>query len=206
MYKRQLWDFGFVQISTDGGTTWTSLANPHTTSDHDPNAHSDVIANLPGFTGSSGGWVEESFDLSAYAGESAVFRFLYVTDWATVETGFYVDDVLIEDDTGTLLWDDLESGSGNWVLGGWEYTTGLAENDWELTFLNPVYRRGKFHHLEITDDNIYLAGDYQRDFTTLDTEKLKRDKVTIVVSNHLPEATSFPAFYQLLVEKGDASD
>jgi len=25
------WDFGFVQISTDGGHTWTSLANPHTT-------------------------------------------------------------------------------------------------------------------------------------------------------------------------------
>ena len=200
------WDFGFVQISTDGGATWTSLANADTTSDHDPQAHPDVIANVPGFTGSSDGWVEETFDLSAYDGETALFRFLYVTDWATVETGFYVDDVLITDDSGTLLADDLESGSGNWVLNGFEYTTGLAENDWELTFLNPVYYRGKFSELKITDDNIYPDGVFQRDLTTLNTQNLNRDQVTIIVSNHLPEETSFPAFYQLLAEKGDAKD
>jgi len=199
-----LWDFGFVQISTDGGSTWTSLENEDTTSEHDPAAHPDVVANLPGFTGSSGGWVEEMFDLSAHAGETALFRFLYVTDWATTETGFYVDDILIIDDSGTLLDDDLEGGSGNWVLGGWEYTTGLAENDWELTFINPVYEKGKFSGYEILDDNMYLDGDYQRDLTTLDTLSLNRDQVTIIVSNHLPEEMSFPAPYLLLVEKGDA--
>ncbi len=199
------WDFGFVQISTDGGATWTSLENIDTTDDHDPQAIDEVIANLPGFTGSSEGWVEETFDLSAYTGQSAHFRFLYVTDWATNETGFYVDDVLIADDGGTLFSDDLEGGSGNWTLGGWEYTTGLAENDWELTFINPVYQKGKFSGYQIQDDNIYLDGKYQRDLTTLDTLNLNRDQVTIVVSNHLPEATSFPAPYLLLVEKGNAS-
>ena len=200
-----LWDFAFVQISTDGGANWTSLENVHTTSDHDPAAHPDVVANLPGFTGHSDGWVEETFDLSAYAGQTALIRFLYVTDWATVESGFYVDDVVIADGGGVLFADDLEGGSGNWVLGGFQYTTGLAVNDWELTFVNPVYKNGKFAHYQIQDDQIYVDGTYQRDLTLLDTLNLNNDVVTIVLSNHLPEDTSFPATYRLLVEKGDAS-
>lgn len=200
-----LWDFGFVQISTDGGATWTSLANDDTTYDHDPDAHPDVIANLPGFTGSSGGWVQETFDLSAYDGQTALFRFLYVTDWATVETGFYVDDIVVADDGGTLFEDDLEGGSGNWALDGWQYTTGLAQNDWQLTFINPMYVRGRFASYEIVDSTIIEDGGYQWDFTTLDTLALNRDVVTIIVSNHLPEDTSFPAHYLLLVEKGNAS-
>ena len=123
-----------------------------------------------------------------------------------VETGFYADDIIVADDSGTLFADDLESGSGAWALGGFEYTTGLAINDWELTFLNPIYARGKFAGYQIQDDSIYLDGEYQRDITTLDTLALNRDEVTIVVGNHLPEDTSFPAGYLLLVEKGDASE
>ncbi len=30
------WDFGFVQVSDDGGKTWTSLPTADTTTDHDP--------------------------------------------------------------------------------------------------------------------------------------------------------------------------
>jgi len=172
---------------------------------YDPGAISTVLASLPGFTGSRGVWVHQSFDLSAYAGESALFRFLYITDWATTESGFYVDEVVIADDGGLPFSDGFEGGSGNWTLDGWQHTTGLAENDWEFTFLNPVYAKGKFTGYEIVDDNLFLSGDYWFDFTTLDTLDLNRDEVTIVVSNHLPEETSFPASYRLLVEKGDAS-
>lgn len=200
----ELWDFGFVQISTDGGSTWTSLGNDDTTYDHDPDAHPDVIANLPGFTGNSGDWVEETFDLSAYAGQSAIVRFLYITDWATTGGGFYVDDVLITDDSGILFNDDIEVGGGNWVLDGWERTTGLAENDWELIFINPVYEKGKFLEYQIEDGTIVNDGDYQHIYATLDTKHLRGDSVTIIVGNHLPEETPFTAEYLLLVEKGSA--
>ena len=98
-----LWDFGFVQVSTDGGTTWTSLANTSTTSDHDTNAHPTVIANLPGLTGSTGGaWVPMSFDLSAYAGQDILVAFRYVTDWATTEAGWFIDNVRVD---GALISD-----------------------------------------------------------------------------------------------------
>jgi immune inhibitor A len=99
----EYWDFGFVQVSTDGGLTWTSLANPSTTSDHDPSAHPTVIANLPGLTGSTGGlWAPMSFDLSAYAGQNILVAFRYVTDWATTEAGWFIDNVYVD---GTLISD-----------------------------------------------------------------------------------------------------
>jgi immune inhibitor A len=199
-----LWDFGFVQISTDGGSTWASLENDDTTWDYDPSAHPDVIANVPGFTGSSGGWVQEIFDLSAYEGESVLVRFLYVTDWATELTGFFVDEIAITDGTGTLFTDGLESGSGNWVLEGWQCTTGLVTNDWQLTFINPQYDKGKFSGLEIQNDSMFTSGDYQYDLTQLDTSALGNDVATIVVSNHQPEDQSFAAMYRLLVSKGNA--
>jgi hypothetical protein len=198
------WDFAFVQVSTDGGSTWTSLSNPHTTDVYDPGAIGYVIDNVPGFTGSSEVWVEETFDLSAYDGMSVLLRFVYATDWAYTEAGFYVDDVVVSDDGGVVLSDDLEAGSGNWLLDGFEYTTGLAENDWGLTFINPVYVRGRFSEYEIYYDSMYPDGDYQRDLTSFGTLGLNRDEVTIILSNHQPEGTSFAANYLLLVEKGDA--
>ena len=198
------WDFGFVQISLDGGATWNSLANQHTTSNYDPSAHPDVIANIPGFTGKNGGWTEESFDLSAYESKTVLLRFLYVTDWAANENGFYVDDIIISDDSGELLRDNLESGSNKWILNGWEYTTGLVKNDWEITFINPIYNNGKFLRFGIQDGNMLNSGNYQNDFTSLDTRNLYNDEVTIVLSNHLPEDKMYPSRYTILVKKGSA--
>jgi hypothetical protein len=105
------WDFGFVQVSTDGGTTWTSLENAATTSQHDANAHPDIIANLPGLTGASGGWVNMSFDLSAYPG-NILIAFRYMTDWGTLHDGWYVDNVyvdstLISDGASTAAFRDI---------------------------------------------------------------------------------------------------
>lgn len=54
-YETELdWDYGFVQVSTDGGASWQSLACTGTTSAHDPGAISSIVANLPGYTGTAG--------------------------------------------------------------------------------------------------------------------------------------------------------
>lgn len=109
----QYWDFGFIQVSTDGGYNWTSLSNAATTDLHDPNAHPTVVANLPGLTGSTGGaWVPMSFDLSAYAGQNILIAFRYVTDWATSEAGWYIDNVtvdgnLVSDGSNTSAFKDI---------------------------------------------------------------------------------------------------
>ena len=47
----ELWDFGFVQISTMVVQEWTSLSNEFTTSDRDVDAMPEIVDNLPGLTG-----------------------------------------------------------------------------------------------------------------------------------------------------------
>jgi hypothetical protein len=89
------WDFGYVQVSTDGGETYRSLRNRDTTRVHDPGTIQAVKDNLPGFTGNSGGWRTERFDLSAYAGRSILLSFRYITDSGVDLPGWWVDNVKI---------------------------------------------------------------------------------------------------------------
>jgi immune inhibitor A len=113
------WDFGFVQVSTDGGATWTSLDIDGTTSDHDPDAMESIVANLPGFTGSSGDWVYKTFNLSPYAGDSIELQFRYMTDNYTTLAGFYVDDISVEADGEEIFFDDVEVEDPAWTADGW---------------------------------------------------------------------------------------
>lgn len=105
------WDFGFVQVSTDGGATWTSLEGDYTTYDYDPNAHPDIIANLPGLTGWScyyeadPCWINLSYDLTAYPGD-ILLAFRYMTDWGTTYEGWYVDNVYVDE---TLISDGSDA-------------------------------------------------------------------------------------------------
>ena len=87
------WDFGFVQISTDGGNTWISLANANTRDDIVLEGHPDIRANLPGFTGFGSG--NEAFDLSGYVGSEVMIAFRYMTDWGYTEQGWFVDNIAI---------------------------------------------------------------------------------------------------------------
>ena len=102
------WDFGFVQVSTDGGYTWTSLEDNqgYSTYDHDPNAHPKVVANLPGLTSYVTDWVTLSYDLSAYASQNILVAFRMVTDWATYYNGWFIDNVYVD---GTLISDGTDA-------------------------------------------------------------------------------------------------
>ncbi len=118
------WDFGFVQASTDGGDTWTSLVTPRMTSVHDASAMESIVANLPGYTGSSGGWVHESIDLGAYCGRTILLQFRYMTDWATSLAGFFVDDIRLTADEQVVFFDDVETLDPAWTAIGWSRTAG----------------------------------------------------------------------------------
>ncbi|MCH7606797.1 MAG: immune inhibitor A [Chloroflexi bacterium] len=76
------WDYGYVEVSVDGGQTWEILAAPGTTS-------KNPIGNSfgTGYTGDSGGWLDESVDLSGYSGQSVLLRFQHVTDDAVNGSG-----------------------------------------------------------------------------------------------------------------------
>jgi immune inhibitor A len=99
------WDFGFVQVSSDGGYTWASLENAYTTYDYDPSALPKAINNLPGLTGWSTDWLTIEYDLSAYSGDILI-AFRYVTDWATAYEGWFIDNVYVD---STLISDGSDA-------------------------------------------------------------------------------------------------
>jgi hypothetical protein len=111
------WDYGFVQVSADGGKTWKSLANADTTAHPDPGAIQAVKDNLPGFTGDSGGWKTETYDRSAYAGKQVLLSFRYITDPGVNEPGWWVDNVRVG---GTLI-------SNGASLSGWQSQTQVRQ-------------------------------------------------------------------------------
>ena len=79
------WDYGYFQVSTDSGNSWTVIETANTVSE-------DPIGNAygPGYTGDSGGWIEESLSLDAFLGREAWVRFQYVTDDAVNDVGLCI--------------------------------------------------------------------------------------------------------------------
>ncbi len=118
------WDYGFVQVSTDGGVTWTSLPIDGTTSDVVDEGYPAIKDNMPGFTGNSGGWLAKTYDLKDYVGKPMMLQFRYMTDWGTSMAGFYVDDIGVTADGASLFFDDVETADSAWTADGWTRVTG----------------------------------------------------------------------------------
>ena len=93
------WDFGVVQVSTDNGESWTSLANENTRSDVVDEGHPTIKENVPGFTGHSTEWTTETFDLSAYAGQDVLVSFRNLTDWGYNDSGWFIKNINVGDFT-----------------------------------------------------------------------------------------------------------
>jgi hypothetical protein len=108
------WDFGFVQVSTDGGDTWTSLACSGTTTNHDPGAISAVVDNLPGYSGSAGtAGAPVSVTCPALPAGSTHLAFRLITDPAVTDDGWHVKNIKLDGaDLGTPAdltgWDNIQ--------------------------------------------------------------------------------------------------
>ena len=126
------WDFdyAFVLVSADGGETWTSLPSQNNTTTPapvNPNANQCQATYGNGFTGPSDGdplndaekranadysgavFVEDTFDLSAYAGENIILRFSYSTDPGLAKRGWFVDDIEIKAGDTVVYASDFEA-------------------------------------------------------------------------------------------------
>ncbi len=83
------YDYVYVEASSDN-QHWTILTTPSGTGTN-PNGASYGWA----YTGSSKGWIQESVDLSQYAGKKVSVRFEYLTDPSVNGAGFLLDDVSV---------------------------------------------------------------------------------------------------------------
>jgi len=103
------WDYVYLEASTDG-QHWQILVTPSGTGT-DPTGSSFGW----GYTGTSAGWIQESVDLSQFAGQKVTLRFAYVTDLAVNGQGFLLDDVAIP---AIHYASDFEKDDGGWLPAG----------------------------------------------------------------------------------------
>ncbi|MDI2128883.1 immune inhibitor A domain-containing protein [Yinghuangia seranimata] len=143
----QDWDYGFVEVSGDGGRTWSQLPVRDEAGDlvstpsnyPDPNRNLAEFRKTNGLTGSSGGWRHDRVDLTPYAGRTVQVRLGMMTDAAFMERGWFADDFALVADGATVWSDDVEHGDNGWraVTGtstitrgaGWSRTTGSFERE-----------------------------------------------------------------------------
>ena len=108
-------DYGYVEVSPDGGKNWTTL---RTSTSVSSNPNGSNYGN--GMTGMSGGgsspaWVPETVDLSAYAGKQVELRFETITDDAVHYAGMTVDNISIPQ----IGFSDTVASDNGWHSAGW---------------------------------------------------------------------------------------
>jgi hypothetical protein len=69
-------------------------------------------------TGSSRGWQQAQFDLSAYAGQQVEVSISYVTDPASGGVGAFIDDIALLVDGEVRESEGFEAGLGAWSSAG----------------------------------------------------------------------------------------
>lgn len=138
------WDFLWVQVSEDG-ETWETVTNTNMICTHAPDwigslygFPDDLCGNgIYGFSGYNPDWPDpeaEVIDLTPYAGKSIYLRFWYMTDWATTNSGAFLDSVVVEADGAVVFSDDAESGDANW-----DYEAPWVRSDGTQQFTHNYY-------------------------------------------------------------------
>ncbi len=90
------WDFGTVEISTDNGSSWTTLRTNLTrkgsgrSGSKQPSMSYGYDAFTPGLS-----WIEQTADISSYVGNQVKIRFRLSADNVRQRDGWYVDDIRV---------------------------------------------------------------------------------------------------------------
>jgi immune inhibitor A len=124
----QDYDYGYVEVSTDGGKTWFTQRAAHTTNGNPNGAN---IGN--GYTGSSCSaaskpqhcWVNEQLDLSPYAGKKVLVRFEQVTDDEYNRQGIAIAHVQVPQ-----IGFDGDTAPDRWQSAGWVRSGNTLAEHW----------------------------------------------------------------------------
>ncbi len=108
------YDGGVVEISTNGGSTWTRLEAQLLTDPYDGivnNCCTNPITNSNAWCGDPQDWTSSVVDLTAFAGQTVKLRFRLATDTSVSREGWYIDDVSVQSCEARIFGDGFESGN-----------------------------------------------------------------------------------------------
>jgi immune inhibitor A len=145
------WDYAYVSVSEDGGQTWKLVKAPAMTDSNPVNSNYGW-----GYTGKSGGgdraeWIQESIDLTPYAGKKIMVAFDVINDQAANRPGLAIDDVEVPEINYRT---DFEQDAGGWQPAGWIRTSNFVPQKY-LVQLISFDKNGKIEvsRLPVKDDN-----------------------------------------------------
>lgn len=181
------YDYAFVAVSVDGGATWRGLPGSVTTDD-DPQGHNlgNGITGVSGVSdgdidGERGRWVEERMDLTPFAGQEILLRFMTVSDAALNGPGLLLDDIRIPE---IGFSDTAETAAAGWQAEGFVRTSGMLPQRWLLRVV-------RFAEEGVTIDAPDLDAQGRAEIRLLDGER-----AIVLVSGATPYTTE-PARYRV---------
>ncbi len=224
LYEIELdWDFGYVEVYDYDADLWVTLPGINTVTDVGSNYKTDN-PNCPGdpddwgleptgyydvgewnaFTGSSGGWYQESMDLTRFAGHTIDLYFTYWTDPYTLEAGWYIDDIEIAE---IGFFDNVENGVGDWTtLNGWGRDNYVHDNNYKvnfITFESEFIKGGALYESSTSIWNLDLTKETEfglAEFNLVDMA-FSQQYVVMVVSNQPGYEHTFTTSYSFTAIK-----
>lgn len=164
------YDYLYLTASTDGGN-WQILETPSGTTD-DPSGNSYGWA-YNGASENGPVWIQETIDISQYAGDKVQIRFEYVTDAAANGEGFLLDDIAVPE---IGYFSDFENDNGGWQADGFVRIQNVLPQIFSLSLI----KIGE----STTVERINLASDNSTDIPiNLDAET---GEIVLVVSGMTP--------------------
>jgi immune inhibitor A len=176
----QDYDYVYVEVSEDG-QNWTILHTPNGTD-------KDISGNSFGwgYNGTSDGWLDESVDISAYAGKKAKIRFEYVTDAAVYGEGMLVDDIRIPE---IQYKEDFESGVGGWESSGFVRMNNMLPQTYRINLLT-------INQNKVTITPVTLDADNHAEISM----KVKNGQSAVISISGVTPYTRQPAIYSYTIK------
>jgi hypothetical protein len=139
------WDYGYVEVYDQDTGEWYTLNatgavdyvahsqdNPNTPDGREPTAY-ETAGRWHAFTGTSGGWIPVSMNLTPFAGHDIDLYFTTWQDGAFTLQMMYVDDIEIPE---IGFFDDVEAGENGWTSTGWYVTDGIQDNGFGVVVID----------------------------------------------------------------------
>ena len=181
------YDFGYVEVSTDGGKTWDTLPGKSTTNNNPSGAN--YGNGLTGKSGAADGaasaqWIQEQMDLSPYVGKNILLRFEYITDDAYNTPGWAIDDIAIPE---IGFSDGVESGVSGWDVKGFVRTDNVLPQRYSVAIVEQAgTARVKRIPLDALNRGSYTVAGLGRDVSS----------ATVIITTFAPTTTE-PIEYQI---------
>ena len=175
------WDYVYLLVSEDG-RDWTQLKPTHCSEENFTGSNQGC-----GYNGASGGWIQETVDLSQYAGKKITLQFEYLTDASLTGEGFVLDDMSID---SISYQTDFEKDDGGWIADGFIRILNILPQSYRVAVIEKNGDQTSVKRMTVQGNEPL----------TLDFDPQENDETYLVVSG-TTRYTGVPAEYSLIIDK-----